>query len=453
MNHPIDQFESYLAGGLDAEEQEAFQAHVDNCDTCQAALEKAREADERMNDLFAGQQPGNDFEERMVAKLQRRQKLTHPLIRRIAVGVAASIVLGGVGYVGSAGINEGRLPEFSWFGGHGKVLARWAKLDDEQTSANNSREGAYTITSAHAPQSAAASPVITKSSLKLDGTVSVAESTMQGSPPAFLATRNPLSGKHEYAYRNATDQEMFPHALGNVEVLKRLADEKAPEAAARFDPVKLAAADREKSALQITTPVAASPAPASKSNAFAAGFDRGAKERGEKEAEYDGAAPANQPVASALPQQLNGNKDEKASEGKLSWQEARKQAKEVDRLEEKLKNTSATHSESAGLQVAQADIKPRRDNGTPSDTGKSQPAEPPKPNADAKPVDAPPAAQSAPAAPPATEAVVKPKIIRTGEMEFEVDSFDSTVLNIGKIVSENSATFPPPIPTNCPTAR
>ena len=100
-----------LAGGLSAAEQAAFDAHRAACAQCAAEFERAREADAHMASLFMPTRPAAGFEDRVI---QRFRELAPPSPRRIALwrpnlqihsalgkavaGVAAAIVLGGIGY-------------------------------------------------------------------------------------------------------------------------------------------------------------------------------------------------------------------------------------------------------------------------------------------------------------------------------------------------------------------
>ena len=114
MNHPIDQIEPYITGGLTADERVALEAHVAECPACAIALEEAQSADAAMNDLFAAARPAAGFEDRMIAALRRgghsrlRRALVHPMVRRVAMGMAASPsahARRGCGVVGSLAVD------------------------------------------------------------------------------------------------------------------------------------------------------------------------------------------------------------------------------------------------------------------------------------------------------------------------------------------------------------
>lgn len=101
--HVEDQIQAYLTDGLTPEERRAFDVHVSNCQPCGTALAAAREDDETMTALFAHARPNQDFEDRLIQNLRAarppRGPLLHPMVRRAAVGIAATIVMGGVGVV------------------------------------------------------------------------------------------------------------------------------------------------------------------------------------------------------------------------------------------------------------------------------------------------------------------------------------------------------------------
>src|SRR5687767_13550102 len=104
--HVIDAIEAYLAGGLDPGDRAHFEMHVAACATCAELLDEARRSDASLQDLFADQRPGEDFEDRLVGALRRTpasrgvlpMKLPSPLVKLVASGVAATVVLGAIGF-------------------------------------------------------------------------------------------------------------------------------------------------------------------------------------------------------------------------------------------------------------------------------------------------------------------------------------------------------------------
>ena len=107
--HITSLIEVYLAGGLNDEEKRAFDAHIAGCAACSAAMEESRLADTKLVDLFASARLDLAYEDRLIGKLRPSMRkrglaprwagpLLHPMVRRIATGVAAAVVLGSVGY-------------------------------------------------------------------------------------------------------------------------------------------------------------------------------------------------------------------------------------------------------------------------------------------------------------------------------------------------------------------
>lgn len=96
------QMNAYLAGGLTDAERAALSAHAASCPACAAALEQAEAADRELDELFAAARPDGGLEDRVIGRLRavrsRPPMTLHPMVRRAAVGVAATILLGGVGF-------------------------------------------------------------------------------------------------------------------------------------------------------------------------------------------------------------------------------------------------------------------------------------------------------------------------------------------------------------------
>ena len=108
-----EHLDAYLAGGLSPAEREAFDAHAARCDDCAGLLADAARRDEALRGLFADARPPADLEERLVDGLwgrTLRMPILHPAVRRAATAVAAVLVLGGFGYVASNVIHDGGLP-------------------------------------------------------------------------------------------------------------------------------------------------------------------------------------------------------------------------------------------------------------------------------------------------------------------------------------------------------
>ncbi|HWE95277.1 MAG TPA: DUF4349 domain-containing protein [Tepidisphaeraceae bacterium] len=121
MTHPTDQIEAYLTGGLTPQERAAFEDHVAGCPACTAAFDEATRSDAMLAGLFSSARPVPGFEDRVIQRLRVRpsrpsRPIVHPMVRRAAVGIAASLLLGGIGFVGTAKM-DGKTGGFALFGG------------------------------------------------------------------------------------------------------------------------------------------------------------------------------------------------------------------------------------------------------------------------------------------------------------------------------------------------
>src|SRR5258706_5313537 len=109
----IERIAAYLSDGLEGVERSAFEEHRDACVSCAAELERAQEADRMLADMFATARPGGGFEDRIVKELRtshRPMSLPHPMVLKVASGVAAAILLGAIGFVGNHLIQNNQLP-------------------------------------------------------------------------------------------------------------------------------------------------------------------------------------------------------------------------------------------------------------------------------------------------------------------------------------------------------
>jgi hypothetical protein len=92
---------AYVAGGLSAEEAERLEAHVRDCPACAAAVAAARDLDRGLGELFAAGRPGPALEDRAVWSFRtgrRRWKVLSGWPTRLAAGVAATVGLAVTGY-------------------------------------------------------------------------------------------------------------------------------------------------------------------------------------------------------------------------------------------------------------------------------------------------------------------------------------------------------------------
>lgn len=105
--------ETYLAGGLEPAERERLERHVAECAECAGALDVARVNDQRLEALFVPVRPDGGLEERMIRELRaapaRRGFRPLPRWGKIVAGVAAMLLLGACGAGVVAVMEEGLL--------------------------------------------------------------------------------------------------------------------------------------------------------------------------------------------------------------------------------------------------------------------------------------------------------------------------------------------------------
>jgi hypothetical protein len=98
-----DNLAAHVAGGLDAGERERLERHLAECFDCTSALENARAADRRLLALFQGVQPGPALEDRLIRSL--RQGVTRKRVLpgmsgpwvKVVLATAAAALLAVVG--------------------------------------------------------------------------------------------------------------------------------------------------------------------------------------------------------------------------------------------------------------------------------------------------------------------------------------------------------------------
>jgi uncharacterized membrane protein YgcG len=69
-----EQIAAHLANGLTAEDRQRFETHAAECPACAAALADAAAADARFRQLFADVAPSADFEDRVIQRLRREPR-------------------------------------------------------------------------------------------------------------------------------------------------------------------------------------------------------------------------------------------------------------------------------------------------------------------------------------------------------------------------------------------
>jgi hypothetical protein len=105
----LENIASYNAGGLEADERERLEQHTATCEACAAALEEVRAMDRTLETIFAGVRPGPALEDRIIRFL-RMAPLRLPMFVRVAIGAAAVLLVGVLGAGMSSVIQYGDLP-------------------------------------------------------------------------------------------------------------------------------------------------------------------------------------------------------------------------------------------------------------------------------------------------------------------------------------------------------
>ncbi|MBI4563498.1 MAG: DUF4349 domain-containing protein [Planctomycetes bacterium] len=92
---------TYLAGGLHNDDRSRFEAHVGNCGPCLEDLNDAQAAERVLGKVFADAQPAPGMEDRVIQRLRAAPGPAFrwgPYVTRIAMPVAAVLMLGVIGY-------------------------------------------------------------------------------------------------------------------------------------------------------------------------------------------------------------------------------------------------------------------------------------------------------------------------------------------------------------------
>jgi hypothetical protein len=90
---------AHLAGGLNAEERTRLEAHASTCAECIAEMDALRRFDRGMEEMFAPVRPSAGLEERVIRTLRQAPLQTsRPTAVKIGYGVAAAFLLGLVGF-------------------------------------------------------------------------------------------------------------------------------------------------------------------------------------------------------------------------------------------------------------------------------------------------------------------------------------------------------------------
>lgn len=105
-----------VCGGLVGTESTRFETHRQACPECARAYAELAELDRRTSAVLAGERPAAGLEDRIIQHLRASNPSQHsPVLRiprtfgRLVTGLAATVLLGAIGYFGSAGMNGGAI--------------------------------------------------------------------------------------------------------------------------------------------------------------------------------------------------------------------------------------------------------------------------------------------------------------------------------------------------------
>lgn len=109
---------AYLTDGLGDADRGAVEAHLKLCAACNAALNEMRGTDAAMMELFHGARPSDAMVKRVArGKWSSPWRINHVKLWRATTAVAAALLLGGVGYVGTQIVEGAPLPWQALVGG------------------------------------------------------------------------------------------------------------------------------------------------------------------------------------------------------------------------------------------------------------------------------------------------------------------------------------------------
>ena len=380
---------AYVMNGLTDEERARFEQHAATCDTCAAELAKVKQLDQQMNALFATVSPKLGFDEAIIRRLSQR----NAMVRNAAIAAAAAIMLGGFGYVASELVNNGRLPTFAVTDGRIKVSsnlrqAGQAILLYEQDNKGNYPRAAYDAL----PKKQIESP----SALARQENKSAANS-------AAVATTGPLVGG---ANSHGVEGQNVLHSDGHVEFTQN------PLCGVQRDVICTA-----NTANSAGAALPNGPFDSNDSTLLPIDDDEKTPEKASSQLKSEvAAAPQSSSFKPFAIAAASGDSTNDLHEDQLVTITAGRQ--------ESTKDLQAQDQLAASRIVAKQDAVniPAVDTAVPTASSTTS---------------APAPAQPGPATPPATQSSNR-KIIRNGDMQFEVDSFDSAAMQVSKIVTEEN---------------
>jgi hypothetical protein len=465
-----EQIATFLADGLEAAEKDRFLTHVRDCGECATALEAARAFDAGLANLFAAVRPGPTLEDRTVRALRTPKTLPtrrRAWGRRVLVGLAATLMIGAVGATGSFVIANGGLP---MPGGIAKSPVPWSFLGGDDDSSQRTRREATAENDAHGEVDGLAAALARRNVADLNAqfqinTPSDADETVQVVKEKYSnnwsASRGEQAGKDpfpaEYFTSEGVDRRLaaeteargkkredgaLAYRETNNELLDAIAAGEA-ERKGKGDVKALDDATRYAAPVLPVVPSGATPARgmmAPGGGPVAGGGLGGVPQNGQLNLHMYApgvtGGPAGPTAAfGAIPAPAaSPSTDGGATSFGLGYRQpdGKQLGSATTYFDPKSVRESATWGKDAKLGKDLADVQAALD----KSAGVRDGEEAPKP----KPVEGVPAPAPGTSAPAPTATVEQPVarkiIIRSGDIEFEVESFDSSVATVTLLVTK-----------------
>jgi hypothetical protein len=441
----------YCAGGLTIEERERFDRHRIACSTCAKMLAEYQGFDEAIDSLFAPTRPRPGWENRVIdnMRLARRKRLPFSWWLGAAGSVAALVMLGVVGALLYDAVQEGELT-FPGQVAQARTQAKnnlhqssqgwgdWAALFGHKSSVNDA-DGEDKATKDAFPGlgessgksgelSAPRRPVFTDSLEALGGVVTRDEKTVAAGEITAFGRKLSENKEHEGLQRELADKlSQMVTALGDQNKWMESYDapSNAPGYGERGASVAGGFYGRSGATRQATPSDQAagkgSAPPAATAPALPPGTDWGVTVNGSLNDNSDRTRVlALQP---AIPQEtLGSNQTERRARTEPKYFAPR-----LDVTAPAVAGQPASSADKGNAGEKESGVVKQAGSSVPfGEKGKDGKAEPTK----------------EPAQPETSPAPTTPrKIIRTGEIEFEIESFDAAVAGITKLVNGTAGAF------------
>ncbi len=141
-----EQMAARLAGGISGEELARFQEHVMSCAECGTVWEEIREVEGKLTGMFESARADEGLEDRVIQRLRSepaRRRWFHPSISFAATGIAATIVLGGFGFMVNRAMERGGMVGLDSLTNRQKVASNLRQIGQTLSQYSNENKGIY----------------------------------------------------------------------------------------------------------------------------------------------------------------------------------------------------------------------------------------------------------------------------------------------------------------------